>query len=48
MYASEFERLLYIILLGGTFKNQIIHIIEEKDDYTISDYVSLNFCMLIG
>ena len=30
------------------FKDQITHITEEKDYYTIPDYLSQNFGMLIG
>ena len=30
------------------FKNHRFDMIDEKDDYTISDYVSNNFGILIG
>ena len=48
MDAAEFEGLLYTILSEEPFKNQINHITEENDDYTISDYVYQNFGILIG
>ena len=48
MYADEFQGLLYNILSEQPFKNQLIHITEEKYGYTISDYVVQNFGMLIG
>ena len=48
MDAAEFERLSYTILSEEYFKNQIFHMTEEMDYYTISDYVSQNFGMLIG
>ena len=38
-YEYEFEGLLYTILSEEHFKNQIINIKEEKDDYTIPHYV---------
>ena len=48
MDAAEFEGLLYNILSEELFKNQRVRTTEEKDDYTISDYVSQHFGMLIG
>ena len=48
MDAAEFERLLYTILFQETSNNQRICIKEKNDDYTISDYVSHNFGILIG
>ena len=48
MDAGEFEGLLYNMLPEETFKNQIFDMIDEKDDYTISDYVSKHFGILIG
>ena len=46
--ADIFEGLLYTILSEEPYNNQRIHQKEENDDYTISDYVSQNFGMLIG
>ena len=48
MNASEFEGLLYIIFSEKPFKNQIFHMTEETDDYTISNYVNNNFGTLTG
>ena len=48
MDAAEFEELLYTILSEEPFNNQITNVKEEKDYYTISDYVSQYFGMLIG
>ena len=48
MDASEFEGLLYISLSEEPFKNQIFDMTDEKDDYTISYYVSHNFGIIIG
>ena len=48
MDAAEFEGLLYNILSEELFKNQRVRTTEEKDDYTISDYVSQHFGMLFG
>ena len=42
MHAAEFEGLLYTILSEEPFKNQRFHITDQKEDYTISDYVSWN------
>ena len=47
MDAAEFEWLLYTILSEEPFNNKIINIKEEKYDYTISDYVSQHFGMII-
>ena len=48
MDAGEFEGLLYNMLTDEPFKNQRFYMTDEKDDYTISDYVSQNFGILIG
>ena len=48
MDAGEFEGLLYNILSEEPFENQRFHMTEEIDDYTISDYVSQHFGILIG
>ena len=48
MDAGEFEGLLYNILLEEPFKNQIFDMPDEKDDYTVSDYVSQHFGILKG
>ena len=48
MDAAEFEELLYTIFSEEPFNNQITNVKEEKDYYTISDYVSQYFGMLIG
>ena len=48
MDAGEFERVFYTILSEESFRNQRFHMKEEMDDYTISDYVSQHFGMLIG
>ena len=48
MDAGEFEELLYTILSEEPLNNQRSHMIEETDDYTISDYVSQNFGTVIG
>ena len=47
MDAGEFEGLLYTILSEESFNNQIFNMTEETDDYTIGDYVSQQFGMLI-
>ena len=47
MDAAEFYGLLFTILSYKTSKNHIIHMIEEKYDYTMSNYVSQNFCIII-
>ena len=47
MYAAEFEGLLYTTFPAQPFNNQRIHMTEEQDNYTISDYVSQHFGMLI-
>ena len=46
--ASEFEGLLYNILSEEPFANHRLDMIDEKDDYTISDYVSQHFGITIG
>ena len=48
MNAAEFEGLLYTILSEEPFNNQIFHMTEEKDNYTISDYVYQNLGITIG
>ena len=48
MGAGEFEGLLYNMLSEEPFKNQRFDTTEEKDNYTISDYVYKKFGMLIG
>ena len=48
MDASEFEGLLYNMLSEETFSNHRLDMIDEKDDYTISDYVSQHFRITIG
>ena len=48
MDASEFEGLLYNMLSEETFANYRLDMIDEKDDYTISDYVSQHFGITIG
>ena len=48
MDAGEFEGLLYNMLSEEPFKNKIFDMIEENDDYTIPDYVSQHFGILIG
>ena len=48
MYAAGFEGLLYTILSEEPFKNQKFRMKEQKDDYTISDYVSRHFGMIVG
>ena len=47
MDAGEFEGLFYNILSEEPFKNQRFDVIDEEDNYTISDYVSQNFGILI-
>ena len=48
MDASEFEGLLYNMFSEDPFENQILDMKDEKDDYTISDYVSQHFGITIG
>ena len=48
MDSDEFEGLLYTVLSEEPFKNQRFYTPEENDEYTISDYVSQNFGILIG
>ena len=43
MDAGEFEGLLYNMLSEETFKNQRFEMTDEKEDYTISDYVYQHF-----
>ena len=47
MDAGKFERLLYNMLSEEPFKNRRFDMKDEKYDYTISDYVSQNFGILI-
>ena len=47
MDASEFEGLLYNTLSEVTFANHRLDMTDEKDDYTISDYVSYHFGITI-
>ena len=47
MDAAEFEGFLYTNLSEQLFKNQKMNIKSEKYDFTISDYVSQNFGMLV-
>ena len=47
MDAGEFEGLLYNMFSEEPFNNHIYDMIDEKDDYTISDYVSRHFGILI-
>ena len=48
MDAIEFEGLLYNMLSEEPFANHRLDITDEKDDYTISDYVSHYFGITIG
>ena len=48
MDASEFEGLLYIMLSEEPFANHRLYMKDEKDGYTISDYVSQYFGITIG
>ena len=48
MDAGEFEGLLYNMLSEEPFKNHRFDMTDEKDDYTISDYVYQHFGILIG
>ena len=48
MDASEFEGLLYNMLSEETLVNHRLDMTYEKDDYTISDYVSQHFVITIG
>ena len=48
MDASEFEGLLYNMLSEETFANHRLDMIDEKNHYTISDYVSQHFGITIG
>ena len=48
MDASEFEGLLYNMLSEEPFANHRLDMTDEKDDYTISDYVSQHFGITIG
>ena len=48
MDAAEFEGFLCTNLSEQIFKNQKMNIKYEKYDFTISDYVSQNFGMLVG
>ena len=48
MHATEFEGLLYNMFSEEPFKNQIFDMKDEKDVYTVSDYVSHHFGILMG
>ena len=48
MDTGVFEGLLYNMLSEETFKNKKFDMTYEKNDYTISDYVSHHFGMIIG
>ena len=48
MDTSGFEGLLFNMLSEEPFKKQIFDMTDEKDNYTISDYVSRYFGILIG
>ena len=48
MDAGEFEGFLYNMLSEEPFNNLKFDITDEKDDYTIYDYVSQHFGILIG
>ena len=48
MDAGECEGLLYNKFSEEPFKNHRFDMKEEKDDYTISEYFSQIFGMLIG
>ena len=48
MDAGESEGLLYNLFSEEPFNNHIYDMIDEKDDYTISDYVSQHSGILIG
>ena len=48
MDTSGFEGLLFNMLSEEPFKKQIFDMTDEKDNYTISDYVSHHFGIIIG
>ena len=48
MDAAEFEGLLYNTLSEEPFANHIFDMTDEKNDYTISDYISQYFGITIG
>ena len=48
MDAGEFEGLLYNTLSEEPFADHLFDMTDEKDGYTISDYVSRHFRILIG
>ena len=48
MDSGEFEELLYNMLSEEPLKNQLFDMTDENDDYTVSDYVSQHFGILIG
>ena len=45
---GEFEGLLYNMLYEEPFSNNRFDIIDERNDYTITDYVSQYFGITIG
>ena len=47
MGAGEFEGLLYNMLSEEPLLNHIFDMTDEKNDYTISDYVSQHFGITI-
>ena len=48
MDASKFEGLLYNMLSEEPFANHRLDMTDQKDDYTISDYVCQHFGITIG
>ena len=48
IYACEFEGMLYTILSEEPFANHILDMTDGNEEYTISDYVSQNFAIIIG
>ena len=48
MDASKFEGLLYNMFSEEPLENHRLDMTDEKDDYTISDYVYQNFGIAIG
>ena len=47
MDVGKFERLLYNMLSEEHLKNHRFDMTDEKDDYTISEYVSQHFDILM-
>ena len=48
MDAGGFEGLLYNMFSEEPFKNQRLDMTDEKNDYTISDYVFHHFGIILG